>query len=259
MNTSPLAIAASIWAVVFIASIVGLLIGTRLPEELRSADSRGVVTVSMAMVSTLTALVLGLLLSVANTSFNDNQKQMMLTASDLLRLDHLFRFYGQETDPARTLLKQYVKAMQADLFPPEGRAYNVENEETLDIIAEVESRAAELSPGSDTQRWIKPQILEVVEKIIEQHFALVRNELNTIPNALIGLLVLWLVLLFCSYALYAPLNSTTLVFLLLSSAAASGAILMIVELETPDSGFIRITDAPLQRAIQVLERHSEQQ
>ena len=98
MNSQPTVIAIVVWALVFAAGLAGMWIGARLPEGHRTDDSRNVVSNSMAMVSTLTALVLGLLLSVANTSFGDNQEQLMSTSSDIIRMDHLLRLYGTEAD-----------------------------------------------------------------------------------------------------------------------------------------------------------------
>lgn len=256
LNLPPLAIAALVWGVVFGASLLAMRLGSRLPEELRSADSRSTVSASMAVVGTLTAIALGLLLTVANSSFRDNQEQLLSTSSDLLRLEHLYRLYGADADGARDLLGQYARATSRDLFSPGGQGFNVENEATLDLIAQSESTAAELTPSSKTQQWLQPRMLDVADKIIQQHFALVRNKLAAIPPALIGLLVAWLVILFGSYALFAPRNLTSILALLLSSGAASGAILLIVELETPVSGFIYLGGEPLQRAVDVLAEHA---
>ena len=216
LNLHPLAISALVWGLVFAASLVGMRIGSLLPEELRTADSRSTVSTSMAMVGTLTEIALGLLLTVANSSFRDNQEQLLSTSSDVLRLEHLYRLYGAEADDARNLLGQYAEATYRDLFSPDGQGFNVENEATLDLIARSESTAAELSPVSKSQEWLQPRMLEVADKIIQQHFALVRNKLAAIPPALIRLLVVWLAILFGSYAVFALLYLSSLVALLLS-------------------------------------------
>lgn len=255
MSLSPLALAAVSWVAVFAASLAGLWIGKRLPAAHKTSESQTVVSVSMAMVGTLTAIALGLLLSVANLSFRDNQEQLLSTSSDLIRLDHLFRLYGSGANEARGLLLQYAESKRADLFPESGEQYNVENEATLDLIARVEGKTAEFSPQTQTQRWLQPRMLEVSDKIIQQHFALIRNQLDAIPGALIALLLCWLVLLFASYAIYAPKHLTSLAVFLLSSGACAGAILLIVELETPDHGIIRLTPEPLHHAIEVLKSH----
>ena len=256
MIASPLVISIVAWALVFAAAMVGMWIGRRLPEGHRTEDSRNVVAISMGMVSTLTALVLGLLLSVANTSFRENQEQVMSTSSDLIRMEHLLRLYGPEADESRGLLQAYAHAMMDDVFPPEGRPRNVENEATLDLAAKAENRAALLVPGNDTQRWLQPHILDVSDKIIQEHFALVKQGLDAIPNALMMLMLLWLILLFASFGLFAPRHLTCIIVLLLSSGAASGAVLLIIELETPNYGFVHLTPEPLLHAIATMDKHA---
>jgi hypothetical protein len=93
---------------VFGAALAGMAIGARLPEHHRSDASRNVISVAMAVVGTLTALVLGLLLSIANTSFRTEQQQLISVSTDLLRIDQLLRAYGPETDRARSALRQYA-------------------------------------------------------------------------------------------------------------------------------------------------------
>ena len=256
MFAQPTVIAIVVWALVFGASLAGMWIGSRLPPEHRTTESQNVVTISMTMVSTLTALVLGLLLSVANTSFTTNQQQLMSTSSDLIRLEHLFRFYGSEADAAREALKGYAHSMMQDMFPPAGAERNVENERTLDYMARAENTAASLVPANATQRWLQPRMQEVADEIVQEHFALVRQRLDVIPPAVMLLLMVWLVLLFASYGLFAPRHMTSVIVLLLASGAASGAILLIIELETPNRGFVSLSPEPLQHAIDVMEKHA---
>lgn len=256
MDAQPLVIALVAWVLVFAAGLAGIWIGARLPEGHRTNDSRNMVSISMAMVGTLTALVLGLLLSVANTSFSDNEEQLMSTSSDLIRMDHLLRLYGPEADESRGLLQDYVQSMLQDVFPPEGMQRNIENEVTLDVLAKVEHWAAALVPTNDTQKWLQPHILDVSDKIIQEHYELVKQRLNAIPPALMVLMVLWLVLLFASFGLYAPWHLTSITVLLLSSGAASGAVLLILELETPNRGFVNLSPGPLQHAIEVMSAHA---
>ena len=256
MFAQPTVIAIVVWVLVFGAGLAGMWIGSRLPEEHRSTDSRSVVTTSMAMVSTLTALALGLLLSVANTSFTTNQQQLMSTSSDLIRLEHLFRFYGSEADAARESLKGYAHSMMQDLFPSSEAERNIENENTLNFIASAEKTAALLVPTNPMQQWMQPRMLEVSDKIVQEHYALVKQRLDVIPTAVMLLLLLWLVLLFMGYGLFAPRQMTSVIVLLLASGAASAAILLILELETPDLGFVSLSPEPLLHAIDVMERHA---
>jgi hypothetical protein len=76
-----------------------------------------VVSISMAVVATISALVLGLLLSNANNSFSAVQGQVSSMSAEILRLDQLLRRYGSETKLAREKLREYAERKRDDLFP----------------------------------------------------------------------------------------------------------------------------------------------
>lgn len=257
MPASPLFAFLIAWGLVFGAGLFGMWIGPRLPERQRDTDTKTAVAVSMTMVSTLTALVLGLLLSVSNDTFRGNQEQVMSTSSDLIRMDHLFRLYGADAEEARTLLRRYATAMQQDLFPADGHRSNVENEATLDIMAKAEDAAAKLTPETPTQHWLQPRIMETADTIVQEHYALVKQNLDEMPFSLIVLLILWLIVLFAGCGLYTPRHVTSIIVLLVTSGASAGAIFLMLELDTPNSGFVQLSAQPLQYAVEVMERHPD--
>ena len=256
MTDLPLLTAALTWVLAFAASMIGIWIGVWLPKEHRTEGSRFAVTNSMQMVGTLTAIALGLLISVANKSFRDKQEQLMSTASGLIRMDHLLRMYGPEADSARAFFREYATSMIKDIVPSAGGRTDIENEATLDLAAKAEHTVVFLAPADDIQRWLHPHMLDVVNMLVEEHFELVKQRLDAIPNSLMVLLLLWLILLFGSYGLYAPRHLTSVIFLFLSSAAASGAVLLIIELETPHRGFVRLSPDPLQHAVDVMTHYA---
>jgi hypothetical protein len=155
-------IALIVWALVFGASLLGLAVGGRLPDRHRTDDSRNVVTVSMAMVGTLTALALGLLLSTASTSFGAQKQLLMLISTDLMRTDKLLRVYGPEADDARAALRQYATATLHDIYPSAGGPPNTENPATLELLADAEHKLATLSPTTSVQKWVMPEVRAMV-------------------------------------------------------------------------------------------------
>jgi CDP-diglyceride synthetase len=247
-------IAVIILVLVFGAALAGMAVGVRLPDHHRSDASHSVVSVSMAVVGTLTALVLGLLLSIANTRFGTEQQQLISVSTDLLRIDQLLRGYGPEADQARAVLRQYAASKLADIFPADGGPPHTENDATANLLVETGRMVLELTPANAHQRWIQGQVVGAVDNIAQTRWQVAEESRVTVPTALLVLLVFWLVLLFGSYGLFAPRHATTIVVLFLSAAAASGAILIIIDLEQPSRGLIHLSSDPLQHAIAVLNR-----
>src|SRR6201993_717275 len=100
--------------VVFASAMIGRLIRRKLPESHLTDETKGVVGLSMGVVGTLTALVLGLLISTASTTFNTRTQQLTQIAVNLIQLNHLLRRYGPEADGVRGLLRRYASVKLED-------------------------------------------------------------------------------------------------------------------------------------------------
>ena len=257
MGGSALLISLLIWVLSFGAALFGIWIWPRLPVSHRTRESRDLVNAAALMVSTLTALALGLLLSVADGSFDDSESHVRLTASNLMRMDHMLRLYGPEVEESRKLIRSYAEALLRDIDPPDGRAAGFEDVATLDLLAKAESEVAMLTPSNSSERWLQPHILDVADRTIQEYFLLVKNRLGSLPSAVVLLLIVWLVLLFAAYGLLAPPHSTSLLVLFLTSGAAAGAVFLILEMESPVDGFVHLSSEPLQHAIEVMDRPYE--
>jgi uncharacterized membrane protein YraQ (UPF0718 family) len=67
---NPVIISVIVFAVILLGALVGCAIRECLPKHQLSDETKSTVSVSMAVVATFSALVLGLLISNANTSFS---------------------------------------------------------------------------------------------------------------------------------------------------------------------------------------------
>jgi hypothetical protein len=73
-----------------------MLVSRILPKHHLTDQTKSVVTVSMGVVGTLTALVLGLLIAAASSSFNTKNQEVVLIAADVIRTDRLMLRYSPE-------------------------------------------------------------------------------------------------------------------------------------------------------------------
>ena len=125
--------------VVFAAIVGGLFAGMKLREVLPTdhltEETINVVFVSTGVVATVSALVLGLLVSNANASFIRLGGQVTALSAQILRLDHILRRYGPDTEPARATLLRYASDKAADLFPDNPADVRLGNPSTYDASA----------------------------------------------------------------------------------------------------------------------------
>ncbi|MDZ7652629.1 MAG: hypothetical protein U5L03_08830 [Burkholderiaceae bacterium] len=98
--------------VVFVCTFGGALIGValqqHLPADHRAGDSRETVRVTMGLIGSMTALVLGLVTASAKDSYDGVDDAVRKTAVDLLALDRTLSRFGPEAQPIRTGLKSAV-------------------------------------------------------------------------------------------------------------------------------------------------------
>ena len=235
--------------------MAGLALGERLPEHHTNAETKSVVSVSMAIVGTVSALVLGLLVSSANSSFTARASEVTGLTAEIVRLDHLLRRYGPEAEPARGSLRRYAKQKADDLFPTTpGATIRVDNPATTELLDQLEDTLIALHPADPRQQWLFTQSLELAADIGATRWLLSEQSRQGTPTAFLALVIFWLTLLFASFALFAPRNLTARLALVLCAFAVCGAVEMILELEQPFAGMVQIPPSLMHKAVGSLSR-----
>ena len=243
------------WAVlviVFASALIGMLIRRKLPENHLSDETKSVVTLSMGVVGTLTALVLSLLIATASTTFNTRNQEITVIGAKVIQLDRLLRRYGPETDEVRDLVRRYTAMRLQDLFPSDGAKPVLEDPRTLAIFEELEDRLARMEGNSAQKRWLLSQALSVTTELTEVRWLLVGQNVVGIPVPVLLVVLFWLCLLFMSFGLFAPTNGTVTVILFLCAGAVAGAIQTILDLSRPFEGVVRVSIEPLRHALDVI-------
>jgi hypothetical protein len=237
---------------VFASALLGMLIRRRLPESHLSDETKGVVTLSMGVVGTLTALVLGLLIATASSTFNARNQQITVLAAKVIQLDRLLRRYGPEADGPRGLLRRYAAMKLRDLFPQGSATPVLENPRTISLFEELQDRLASMEGRSAQQRWLLSQVQALTTDITEVRWLLVEQDVLGIPVPVLVVVLFWLCLLFMSFGLFAPPNATVTVALFLCALATAGAVQTILDLSRPFQGLVRVSGQPLRHALEVI-------
>jgi hypothetical protein len=247
-------ISAIIITILFGSAMVTMLAARLLPDHHLSPETKSVVSVSVAVVGTLAALVVGLLISTANSSFAAKGQEIADISADVISLDRLMRRYGPEAEDGRVLLRHYTAAKLRDLFPENSdQAPDIENIATVTMLEEVQNKILTFIPANDTQRWLQAQSLRLTAAIMAARWQLAQENAST-PRLLLLLVLLWFVIIFASFGLFAPRNITAIVAILLCSLGVGSAIRIITELQEPFGGLIRVSSTPLTYALGVIGR-----
>ena len=254
---NPLIIGVIVFAVLLIGALVGYALRRYLPKRYLCEETKSTVSISMAVVATFSALVLGLLISNASTSFNALGGEVTTLSAQILRLDRLLGRYGPETGLARETLRQYAELKTDDLFPDDPADLGLADPETYQLLQELEDSILALKPTNARDKWWVDQAMTLAGKIGDTRWLLTQQVGQGTPKTFVALLVFWLTLLFASFGLFAPRNLTSAVTLTLCAAAVAGAIGMILELEQGFGRMVQISAEPMHHAVKTLQTRVE--
>jgi len=249
---SSLTIGCIVFGCVFGGALLGMLLRNVLPEDHLTQDSRDVVKLGIGFIGTMAALAIGLLVSSAKGSFEKQSDELKQAAANLILVDRVLAQYGPETKDIRDLMRQSV-VRNLDLVWPEesSRAAKPGDPGTAPARVEnIEEGIRALVPHSDLQRALQSQALQLTTEEARLRWLLFGQiGQGSIPRPFLVLLVAWLAIIFTTFGLLAPRNSTVVVVLLLCSLSASGALFLILEMDQPFQGWLKISSAPLHYAL----------
>src|ERR1700684_3038742 len=97
-----------VFAVIFGGALLGVVVRPRLSESHLQPDSKDVVKMTTGLIGTLAALVLGLLIASAKTSFDQKTNQVRQMTAAIILLDDLLMQYGPDATHLRNLLRQSI-------------------------------------------------------------------------------------------------------------------------------------------------------
>ena len=233
---------------IFGGAIFGFVAARRLPGHHLSSETQSAITVSVAVIATLSALVLGLMITAANSSFSARSDELRQLSLQLIRIDRNLRRYGPEADVTRANLRAWATAKVQQLFPEKGKP-PIPSQTAIEKLEMVQDSLLALTPRDERQKFLQTTCLTLSSNLIQARWSLETRARQSIPLPFLVLLIFWLAIVFASFGLFAPANSTAIDALFLCSLAVSGGLVLIIELDNPSGGFIRLPSDSMRRAL----------
>src|SRR5262245_58972182 len=167
-------------------------------------------------------------------------------AANVLLLGRTLSNYGQETKSIRDQIRRAIEYKLAMTWPENGSTARVDTSETTPVVEGIEGEIRALSPKNDVQRALQARTLDISGGLLQTRWLMFGQEAgNAIQTPLLVVLVFWLAALFASFGLFAPRNATVIAVLCVSALSVSGAILLILEMNQPFQGLVKVSSAPL--------------
>jgi Protein of unknown function (DUF4239) len=251
-----LTISGIIFACIFGGALAGVILRGALPDHHLSPDSRDVVKLGMGLIGTMTALVLGLLIASAKSSFDTQRNGVAQLAANVIVVDRDLAHYGPEAKDSREMLRASVADMIERTWPDENGQPQSHGQPsgTEGRYEGLYDKIQELAPKTEAQRTFQAQALKTAADTAQMRWLLFAQKGSSIPTPFLAVMVAWVALILASFGLFAPRNAIAMVTLLLCSLTIASAIFLILELDRPFGGIIQISSGPLRNALAQLGR-----
>jgi hypothetical protein len=243
---SPIAIALLVSACTFGGALFGIWLRGALPEHHLGEESKDVVKLGMGLIATMTALVLGLVTASAKSAYDVQDTAVKHVGLSLLVLDRTLARYGPETSEIREQVRRTLVFRLETTWPEDtSQAVRVETPETTPTVEGIEDQIRSLSPQTDAQRAFQSRALTIASDLLDSRWLLFGSIGNVIPTPFLIIVVFWLAVLFWSFGLFAPRNPTVITVLLLCALSVAASIFLILEMERPFDGIMKVSSDPL--------------
>jgi hypothetical protein len=245
---NPLVLSSVIFALNLAGIILGSLLRSALPRHHLDKDSQDVVRLGVGLIATMAALVVGLLIASAKSSFDTESSQVKQMTADMILLDNLLAQYGPEATPLREGMRAAIPVLVDRIWQEKTANTPLRFEPNADA-EKLYLAIQALSPKNDLQRSLQSRAVQAATDFAQTRLLLFTESNNSIPLPFLGVLAFWLIIIFASFSLFANLNATVFVALSLFALSASGAIFLILELGEPFTGLLMISSDAVRNAL----------
>ena len=243
--------------VILVCMLCGMALGSYLrlvlPDDHTQADSKDILMSSAGMMATLIALIIGLLVTSAKGNYDNTTLGITQTGAKIISLDYYLSNYGPDAKVEQELVRQATAKAIERVWPNEStQGADLTKMEAATGMTDVYSKIRELSPQNDSQKYLKTQALQISADMMQSRWMLIEQSQTNLPRIFLVVLTFWLTVLFAQFGLLAPRNLTAKSALFICALSVSGAIYLILELNNPLEGTIKVSSAPLHKALSLI-------
>jgi hypothetical protein len=233
------------------AVLLGGWIRRHLPDHHVSGEAKDVINLATAVIGTLAALALGLLISSAKTTYLDANTELKTSVARVVLLDRILAQYGTETARARAALRALVQERLEKAWGSDEASPRRTRAASLEPIA---GAIRYLDPDTKPRQLLQERALQICDQITEGYWLQTETLGGGLPQPFLFILIFWLAVLFGTFGMLAPVNMTVIVTLVTCALSVAAAIYLIVDMDHPYIGFIHVSDEPLRAALTQLGR-----
>ena len=241
------------FASILIGAAVGMVLRRALPADLLEGGSKEAIRLGAGFLSTLAALVIGLMIASAKNTYDTQNTNIRQLGTNAVLVDQMLTKYGPEANAARTLLRETIPSATARIWR-ESIAGNGGGSFVVSSTGERFYNAIEnLKPANAEQTSLKARIIQLTTEMGRTRLLVFTQGEDAIPIPFFIVLVFWLVVIFASFSLFAEPGPIVVASTLLFAISVSSALFLIVDLSHPFDGLMQISNHHLQMVLPKIE------
>ena len=242
------------YASILIGAAIGMVLKRTLPAALLEGGSKEDIRLGAGFLSTLAALVIGLMIASAKNTYDNQNTNIRQLGTNAVLVDQMLTKYGTEAKAARTLLREIIPSATARIWQENvsGKAGG-----SAFVISEAAERfynAVEgLKPANAEQTSLKSRIIQITTDMGRTRLLVFTQSEDAIPLPFFVVLVFWLMVIFASFSLFAEPGPVVIASTLLFALSVSSALFLIVDLSHPFQGLMQISNHHLHVVLPKIE------
>lgn len=242
------------FASILIGAATGMLLRRTLPAALLEGGSKEAIRLGAGLLSTLAALVIGLMIASAKNTFDNQNTNIRQLGTNAVLVDQMLTKYGPEANAARTLLREIIPSATARIWRENAAGQGGDSSFVINAMAERFYGAVEgLTPANPEQTSLKSRIIQLTTEMGRTRLLVFTQADDAIPLPFFVVLVFWLVVIFASFSLFAEPGPIVALSTLVFALSVSSALFLIVDLSHPFQGLMQISNHHLQMVLPKIE------
>jgi hypothetical protein len=228
---------------VFGAVLCGIRLGRVIPKDHLSVESKDTLRMSLGLMGTMVAPVLGLLVASSKAVYDAQSAELTQVSAQVIWLDRTLAQFGPEARDTREILRAVV-VRALDRSRQRARPSRLR---PVSVSVEILYQSIQQLPAqNNVQRSVQAQALTLSNGLAQTRWLMYAQMATPLPPALIFVLLSWLSIIFIGFGLFAPPSAPVIVSLFVAALSVSGAIFIILEMYNPYGGVMQISTAPVE-------------
>ncbi|MFG1189943.1 bestrophin-like domain [Xanthobacter flavus] len=234
-----------------VAMAAGMAIGSRLSETRYEDGSVKNLRTSVAIIATMSSLLLGLMVNSARYNFSDAYSDVQKYAAVLQITDLNLLSFGAPACPLRGDLQAYARQLVAETWTSgdDEASSGAAQVSALAALLKFDTGIRNLKAGTSDQQDVRSTLLGLSRQLVEYRWKVTGVARTATPVTFIFVVICWFALIFLYSGVFAPRNALVLTGHALGMVGISAAIFLVMEMGQPFTGPIKVSPAPVERLL----------